>query len=61
LDLDLDSDDAEEVPGLASDNDDFKEFFLLSNESISSPAKPNLLFHPKHIIIDVEGGRDLVM
>lgn len=65
LDLDSDSDNAEEVPGLASDDDDVKELSLLSEESISSPAKPNLPFHPKHVTAEVEGdrdgGRDLVI
>jgi hypothetical protein len=63
--LDSDSDNAEEVPGLASDDDDVKELSLLSEESKSSPAKPNLRFQPNHVTAEVEGhrdrGRDLVM
>jgi HNH endonuclease len=57
-DLDPDLDDAiEEVPGLGSD-EDVESFSLLSEEPLSSPAKPNNSLHPKHSTTDVEEDRD---
>ncbi|KAE8444576.1 hypothetical protein EG329_014407 [Mollisiaceae sp. DMI_Dod_QoI] len=67
LDTDSDSDNAiEEVSSLGSNND-IEDFLLLSEESLSSPAKPNHPLRPKHITAEVEGdgdregGRDLVI
>ena len=54
--LDMESDD-EEAPDLGFDND-VEEFSLLSEESLSSPAKPNLPLHPKHVTVEVEGDGD---
>ncbi|KAE8446026.1 hypothetical protein EG329_012665 [Mollisiaceae sp. DMI_Dod_QoI] len=47
----------EEVPDLGLD-DDVEDFSLLSEESLSSPAKPNHPLHPKHVTAEVEGGGD---
>ena len=61
--LDMESD--HEVPGLGFD-DDVEGFSLITEESLSSPAKPsNYPLHPKHVTAEVEvdrdGGRDLIM
>jgi hypothetical protein len=70
-DLGSDSDGAVgEAPSLGLD-DDIEDFSLLSEESLSSPAKPNHPLHSKHVTAEVEGdgdgdrdgdeGRDLVV
>ena len=71
LDLESDSENAEEVPGLGfDDDDDVEDYLLLSNERLPSPAKSSNLplpLHPKHVTTEIEGdgdregGRDLVM
>ena len=56
LDTDSDSDNAiEEVPGLGLDSD-VKDFLLYSKEPLSSLAKPNHPFYPKHVTAEVEEG-----
>ena len=58
LETDSDSDYAvEEAPSLAS-NDDVEDFSLLSEESLSSLAKPDHPLHPKHVATKVEGDGD---
>jgi len=57
-DLDSDSDNAiEEVHSLGLD-DEVEDFSLLSEESLSSPAKSNHPLHPKYVTARVEGDGD---
>jgi hypothetical protein len=69
LDTDSDSDyGVEEAPSLAF-NDDVEDFSLLSEDSLSSLAKPDYPLYPKHVVAGVkgegdgdrEGGSDLVI
>jgi len=58
LDTDSDSDyGVEEAPGLTF-NDDVEDFSLLSEDSLSSLAKPDYSLYPKHITAGVKGEGD---